>query len=158
MEELKITSKAFEHGGWIPQRYSGYGENISPPIMIKGIVKSAVSMVITLDDLDHPLFSNFNHWIAWNLKPTNIIPEGLPKGAVIEYPIYLEQGVAYGKHCYRGPKPPFNWKHDYLFTIYILDIQLTASTKSNKKAILNEIKGHILQKGVLKGTFQKSPS
>lgn len=158
MKELKITSEAFEDGGWIPLRYSGYGENISPEIIIEGILKSAVSMVITLDDLNHPLFSNFNHWIAWNLAPVNIIPESLPKGAIIDYPIHLEQGMAYGKHCYRGPKPPFNWKHDYLFTIYILDTKLNASTKSNKTTILKEMEGHILQKGTLRGMFQKSYS
>ena len=28
-----------------------------------------------------------------------------------EAPIHIEQGIAYGKHCYRGPKPPFNWSH-----------------------------------------------
>lgn len=68
-------------------------------------------MVITLDDLGHPLEPGYNHWVAWNIKPADCIPGGIPKGSVIETPIHIEQGIAYGKHCYRGPKPPFNWSH-----------------------------------------------
>ena len=48
------------------------------------------------------------------------IPGGIAKGSVIEEPIHIEQGLAYGKHCYRGPKPPFNWNHEYVFTLYMM--------------------------------------
>ena len=67
----------------------------------------------------------------------------------------MEQGIAYGKHCYRGPKPPFNWNHEYLFTLYTLDCTLEANEKSKKEDILKLAEGHILQKAELRGRYQR---
>ena len=97
----------------------------------------------------------YNHWIAWNITPTECIPGGIAKGSVIENPIHIEQGIAYGKHCYRGPKPPFNWNHEYLFTLYTLDCTLEANEKSKKEDILKLAEGHILQKAELRGRYQR---
>lgn len=152
---LTVTSSAFQEGGWIPNRYSGYGADISPELIIDGIDSKTKSIVITLDDAGHPLIPFYNHWVAWNIPPVNKIPEHLPKGDIIESPIHIEQGMAYGKHCYRGPKPPFNWNHEYHFTVYTLDTILSLSTKSDKKAVLQAAENHILQQGRLVAKYQK---
>lgn len=133
---LKMTSPSFADGGWIPDRHAGYGEDQSPEFHIEGIDERAKTMVMTLDDLGHPLEPGYNHWIAWNIAPTERIPGGIAKGSIVESPIYIEQGIAYGKHCYRGPKPPFNWNHEYLFTLYTLDCTLEANERSRKEDIL----------------------
>lgn len=155
MCELIITSPAFKSGGWIPNCHSEYGEDISPELRIEGLSESALSLIITLDDMGHPIQPGYNHWVAWNLPPVTVIPEHLPKGALCEQPIHIEQGLAYGKHCYRGPKPPFNWNHEYKYTVYALDTKLSISTDSVKKAVLKAAKGHILQTGVLMGKYQR---
>ena len=100
---------------------------------IEGIDAKAETMVITLDDLGHPLEPGYNHWVAWNITPAECIPGGIARGSVIEKPIHIEQGIAYGKHCYRGPKPPFNWNHEYVFTLYTLDCKLEADERSKKR-------------------------
>ncbi|HEY8499805.1 MAG TPA: hypothetical protein VIL89_04235 [Clostridia bacterium] len=74
----------------------------------------------------------------------NRIPGNLPKGAIIEKPLHAVQGRTYGKHCYRGPKPPFNCKHDYRFTVYVLDTTISIDVNSYKKDLLNAMEGHIL--------------
>lgn len=51
-----------------------------------------------MDDLDHPVFKEFNHWVAWNIPCVDVIPGELPRGDVIDYPIHAEQGVGYGRH------------------------------------------------------------
>lgn len=155
LPKLTVSSPAFEPEGWMPDRNSGYGEDQSPELHIEGITENAASMVITLDDLGHPIAPGYNHWVAWNLPPTRIVPEGLPKGAVVEAPLHMEQGVAYGKHCYRGPKPPFNWNHRYRFTVYALDTMLSVDTDSDKAAVLAAMDGHILQTGYLYGKYQR---
>lgn len=153
--ELRVSSPAFREQDWIPDCYSGYGEDRSPELHIDGIDANAKSLIITLDDADHPLFTNFNHWVAWNIPPVNKIPGKLPKGEIIEEPIHLEQGKAYGKHGYRGPKPPFNWMHKYRFTVYALDTILSLSTNADKKKVLEAAEGHILQRGILVGMYQR---
>ena len=152
---LKMTSPSFADGGWISDRHAGYGEDQSPEFHIKGIDERAKTMVMMLDDLDHPLEPGYNHWIAWNITPTERIPGGIAKKSVVESPIHIEQGIAYGKHCYRGPKPPFNWNHEYMFTLYTLDCTLEAGEKSKKENILQLAEGHILQKAELRGRYQR---
>lgn len=155
MTELKITSPVFESEDWMPNRYSGFGEDFSPEIHIDGIDARTVSMVITLDDLGHPIRPGYNHWVAWNIPPVNVLPEHLPRGAVLEQPFHIEQGLAYGKHCYRGPKPPLNWNHRYCFTVYAFDAMLNIDTDSDKETVLKAMDGHILQTGVLYGKYQR---
>lgn len=155
MKNLTITSPSFENGGWIPNQFSGYGADLSPELRIEGIAEETKSMVIAFDDLSHPLFPGYNHWIAWNFTPAERIPQGLPKGASIDTPIHAEQGLAYGRHCYRGPKPPFNWNHQYRFTVYTLDTPLSISRNSHKPEVLKAMEGHMLQKGELLGRFQR---
>ena len=156
MAELIITSPAFEPEGWIPNRHSGFGEDVSPEIHIDGIDPGAVSLAITLDDLGHPIHPGYNHWVAWNIPPMNILPEHIPKGAVCKQPFHIEQGLAYGKHCYRGPKPPFHWNHRYVFSVYALDTTLDIGADSDKNAVLAALDGHILQTGVLYGKYQRA--
>ena len=152
---LILTTSDFKNGGWIPDKNSGYGEDRSPEFHIEGIDTKAKTMILTLDDLGHPVKPGYNHWIGWNIAPVEQIPGGIAKGSVIVEPIHIEQGVAYGKHCYRGPKPPFNWKHEYLFTLYTLDCALQAYATARKPDILRLADGHILQKAELRGYYQR---
>lgn len=59
---LDVTSRAFKNGGMIPKKYTGRGEDISPPIKLKVIDKKARTIAIIMDDLDNPLGS-YNHWL-----------------------------------------------------------------------------------------------
>lgn len=153
---LIITSTDFKAGDWIPVCCTGNGEDRSPELLVEGISDHAVSMTIILRDMGHPIFPGFPHWVAWNLPPSRCIPGGLKKGAVLEEPFHVEQGIAYGKHGYRGPKPPFHWNHDYKFIVYTLDVKLTLSPNSKAEDVLQAMNGHILQMGELMGKYQKN--
>ena len=93
---LKITTPCFFEGGWIPDHNAGYGEDQSPEFHIEGIDEKAETMIITLDDLGHPLEPGYNHWIAWNIAPAECIPGSIPKGSVVENPIHIEIGMGKG--------------------------------------------------------------
>ena len=155
MKELLISSAMFNSNDWIPNECSGYGEDKSPELKIEGIPEGTVSLAIILDDLDHPIFREFNHWVAWNIPCTGIIPGALHKGAVIEEPIHIEQGIGYGKHVYRGPKPPFNRKHRYRFQVYALDSMLQLDSNNKKKHLKCSMEGHVLAVGEIIGIYQK---
>ena len=155
MTELTVTSPLFESGGWIPDCCAGYGEDASPRLCVDGLPDGAAALAIVMDDLDHPIQPGFNHWIAWNLPPVRAIPGGLPRGAVIEAPLHAEQGIAYGKHAYRGPRPPFNWLHRYRFTVYALDGRLELPADSRREALLRAMEGHVLARGELTGKYRR---
>lgn len=146
-ENLKITSEAFTDGGSIPKKYTGRGEDVSPPIKIHSINSEARSIAIIMDDIDHPL-GVFNHWLIWNIPASFAeIPEAIPKKEVVLSLGNAVQGKsAYGgKHYYRGPKPPFG-THKYIFKVYILDTELDLKRNSGKKELQEAMEGNILQK------------
>jgi Raf kinase inhibitor-like YbhB/YbcL family protein len=153
METLIVTSKAFEDGGRIPVKHSARGENLSPAFELRGITPNAKSIAITLDDASHPFFPNYNHWVIWNLPVQTVIPEGISRGKSVDSLGGAIQGVAYGRHRYKGPKPPFHSAHTYVFTVYVLDSHLNLSASSRKRDFLAVIDGHVLQKATLSGTF-----
>lgn len=64
------------------------------------------------------------------------------------------QGKGYGKHRYRGPKPPFGWSHVYQFNVYALNKKLDLPATSRKRDLLNALNGAVLQQGVLLGHFR----
>lgn len=154
MEILKVKSKEFDEGAWIPVRYSARGENLSPDFEIEGIDPNAKSIAIIFDDASHPIFPNYNHWVIWNIPVQAVIPEGIPHGKYVDSLGGAMQGIAYGRNRYKGPKPPLKSIHKYVFTIFILDNKVNLAKNSKKRDLLNIIEGHILQRATLSGKFQ----
>lgn len=153
MESLRVKSKAFEEGSWIPVKYTARGTDISPDFEIMGIDPNAKSIAITLDDASHPIFPNYNHWIIWNIAIQSVIPEGISHGKYVDS-LGAIQGIAYGKNQYKGPKPPLKSIHTYVFTVYTLDCIIDLDASCRKREFLNKIDGHILQQATLSGKFQ----
>lgn len=151
-----VRSKSFENNGMIPKKHTGFAEDISPELLINDIPDKAISFAIIMDDLDVPFTKAFTHWIAWNIPKTETVPESLPGGEIIDKPISAVQGIAWGKHIYRGPKQPFFIKkeHRYVFKVYALDCMLDIAISSNKHDLLNAMNGHIVEEAELIGKYK----
>ena len=151
---MQVRSTSFAAGQTIPARHTGFGEDLSPELIVDGIPEGTRSLAVILDDLD-AIFQKgeFTHWIAWNIPPTGTVPEGIPAGASISQPVEACQGKAWGEHVYRGPKPPrFTRKaHRYRFTVYALDTMLDISTDSDKAALVEAMDAHVLAQAELFG-------
>lgn len=145
------------HDGWIPKVHTGFGEDISPEIQIHGLLEEVRSLAVVVSDLDVPFRGIMAHWVMWNVDPVAVIPGRLPKGAIIETPIHACQGIAYGVHCYRGPKqPPFvNAVHRYSFEVYALDCMMNIPPDSRRNELLKAMAGHMLQYGSVEGKYRK---
>lgn len=140
--------------GVIPRRHTGRGEDLSPAFVIGGIPDGAVSFVMLLQDISHPLFRDFPHWVIWDLPVTEQLPEGIPHGGRVEVlDTAVCQGVAYGLHRYRGPKPPPGRRHSYRFTLFALDARLGLSPFTGAGGLLRAAEGHLLEKAVWEGCF-----
>jgi len=145
---MVITSTAFSNGQPIPAVYSCKGKDISPPLSWQPAA-GAQSYALILDDPDAPS-GIFTHWVLYNL-PGNLtsLPEGVPASA------YTQGKNSFGRVGYNGPCPPPGKPHRYNFTVMALDLPPTLPTGLNKAGLLNAINGHILNRGVLMGTFQR---
>ncbi len=153
MEKLIIKSTAFENGGMIPDKYTGYDEDVSPELIIVNLDSEVKSIAVIMDDLDVPMMKELNHWLLWNVPTTNIIPEKIPHGSVVKSLNGAKQGIGYGIHKYAGPKIPFFLKkpHRYVFMIYALDSMIELSSSAKKKDLIKAMDGHILQSGSIMG-------
>lgn len=151
---LDVSCPSFTYGQ-IPIKHTGFGEDISPEIVIGGLCDKAKTLAIVMDDLDVPFIGELNHWVIWNLPPDTVISENIPYGAICENGAV--QGIGYGKNRYRGPKqPPFVRKvHRYRFQVYALDCVLDLPESSRKKDLLMAMSGHILQSGEVVGTYRR---
>lgn len=152
---MKVSCSEFSDYGKMPKRYTGYGEDVSPALDLEEIPQKTLSLAIILDDLDVPLVKNYCHWVIWNIPVTNHIPEGIPEGSSIIQPFSAIQGKAWGKHVYRGPKPPVFSKdpHRYRFAVYAIDTMLVLSADAGRSALLKAMEGHILAQAELFGSF-----
>lgn len=155
-DSLKIDIPAFYEKKF-PIEYTGWGEDKSPEIHLHNIKKEAVSVAIIMEDLDVPMTKAFSHWVIWNLPPLKVIPKGIPYGAKLQIGEGATQGMAYGKHCYKGPKPPIFIKkpHRYVFHVYALNCRITLPKEAKKKELLGAIEdgGKIVQYGYFEGIF-----
>ena len=111
-------------GNKFPIENMGRGKDVSPEFVIKNLSPHAKTLIITLEDLSHPI-KNFTHWVIWNIPAFDKIPKDIPAGKSVSALQGAMQGIGYGFHRYAGPKPPKGKTHKYCFTIYALDCSLT---------------------------------
>jgi len=146
MKELTVNSPAFENNKLIPSKYTCDGDNVNPPLTIEGVPDGTKSLVLIVDDPDAPM-GTWDHWIVWNIPPTNKIEENTVPGA---------EGINdFRKHSYGGPCPP-SGTHRYFFKVYALDTKLNLNPNSRKKDVEKAMQGHILAKGEYIGLYRRS--
>lgn len=151
MDTLDFTCSAVNGKGGFLREYTGRGEDISPEFAINNLSTNAKTLLVTLEDMSHPI-KRFTHWVIWNIPAASVIHKGIPHGKhVLDGAV---QGIGYGLHRYAGPKPPSGKSHKYRFTVYALDCSLNLSAVSFKKRVLKAAQGHIIQRGEICGYFE----
>jgi Raf kinase inhibitor-like YbhB/YbcL family protein len=158
---IQISGSAFADGSAIPRKYTGDGEDVSPPLNWQGIPEAAAELVLICDDPDAPTAQPWVHWVLYHLPPmVTGLPEGLPTSTRIEMPVQAFQGRnSWGSGRttgYRGPAPPArHGVHHYHFKLYVVDRDLGLHPGVDKAAVEYAMKGHILDQGQLVGTYQR---
>jgi Raf kinase inhibitor-like YbhB/YbcL family protein len=155
---LQITSDAFSDGGPIPQKFTGDGDDLSPPLHISGVPKQAKELALIVDDPDAPRDEPFVHWVMYGIPADQSdLPEAIASGAKLRSPPGAMQGTnSFGKIGYGGPAPPKgHGEHHYHFHLYALDQPLKAQGGLDKKGLLAAMSGHVIDEGETVGTCQR---
>lgn len=149
MAELELKSPAFAHGEKIPRRFGYTEEDVNPPFEIRGVPEGTRSLALVMDDPDavEPAGKIWDHWVLWNIEPntSQIGEDEKPPGAV-------EGKNDYGDRGYGGPNPP-DGEHTYKFKLYALDTVLDLPPGAKKEELRKEMKGHVIDKTLLEGTY-----
>ena len=119
---ITVTSTAFEPNKPIPKKYTGDGEDASPPLAWTKVPEGTKELALICDDPDAPV-GTWTHWVLYKIPAdTTSLPEGLPREKTLNKPAGAVQGVN-SWHSdnlgYRGPAPPAGKLHHYHFKLYV---------------------------------------
>jgi Raf kinase inhibitor-like YbhB/YbcL family protein len=149
---LNLTSRAFEHEGVIPDKYSKRGGNISPPLAWTGVPDSTKSLALIMDDPDAPS-GIFVHWLLYRIPRTATeLSEDLPRTPK------LPNGALQGRNNfdelgYGGPQPPHG-THRYFFHLYALDNVPDLKPGAERSDLDRAFESHILEEAQIMGRYQ----
>ena len=155
---MELTSQAFAQNERMPRRYSGDGEDLSPPLTWSGVPENAVELALICDDPDAPMAEPFVHWVAYGIDPVlGGLPEGVPAGKEVNDPVSIQQGeTSFGKAGYGGPAPPRgHGVHHYHFKLYALSQPLNTGGGLSKQELLDAMEGKIIEQTTLTGTYER---
>ena len=143
---MNITSPAFKHGAKIPEKYSAYGDNVSPPLHLEGLTPGAKSWALIMDDPDAPR-GTFTHWLLFNIPGSiNEIFEGKAPSQA------LAGTNDHGTAEYFGPRPP-SGEHRYYFTAYALARKLDLPAGIRRADLETAMAHHILDSATMFGRY-----
>jgi len=154
---LTVSSALFRPGEAIPEKYSAYADNLSPPLRWTAVA-GAGSYLLLMEDPDAKAAPDkpMLHWIVWDIpSTTHALSEGLKNP-----PPELKQGRnGHGEGGYMGMRPPAgDPPHHYNFEVFALDRMLRVASGADRETVLAAASGHVIAKGDLVGTFEhKAP-
>jgi Raf kinase inhibitor-like YbhB/YbcL family protein len=148
---ISVTSPAFAVNGSIPKKYTGEGDDVSPPLSWSGVPQGAKELALICDDPDAPTANPWVHWVLYHIPPMqNGLAEGARNG-------FTPGQNDFHKTGYGGPMPPQgHGVHHYRFHLYALDIALLLGPGLTKEQLLEAMQGHILDEGELVGTYERA--
>jgi hypothetical protein len=143
---MKIKSSAFESGQVIPERFSQYDANRSPPLDFADAPPKAQSLALIMDDPDAPR-GTFTHWVVFNIDANSA---GFGENKI---PADVRFGKNdYDKPEYAGPKPP-DGEHRYFFRAYALDTRLNLPNGASRAEVERAMGGHVVAEAELMGRY-----
>jgi Raf kinase inhibitor-like YbhB/YbcL family protein len=151
-----LESSAFPSNGEIPRKHACEGDDVSPPLNWSGAPAGAKTFALIVDDPDAPdpkaPKTVWVHWVVYNLPAST---QALAEGASRALPAGARDGRNDWKRTgYGGPCPPIG-RHRYFHKLYTLDAELPDLHEPTKEQLEAAMKGHILGRVELVGTYQK---
>ena len=153
LSDMQLKCPAFENRGVIPKKFTGYGEDLSPPLDWTNVPDGTQSFALICHDPDAPLILpgtyGFVHWVLYNI-PASVtsLPENVGE--------YTTGMTDFGKPAYGGPKPPAgHGVHHYFWWLLALDKELNLEPGLTMWQLLERIEPHVIGMNRLVGVYEK---
>ena len=155
MTGLKLTSPVFEHNEFIPEKYTFYHENISPPLSWEGVPGGTQSLALIMFDPEAKT-PGFVHWVFYNIPPgVDQLEKDIEKNSLIKDT--GTQGLnGKGEVGYRGCGPGPGPAHPYHFHLYATNLPPTLPEDMDAAQLRKHLKNHILAETELVGMYQQT--
>lgn len=155
LSDLVLTSPAFQADALIPVRYTGEGEDVSPPLEWSQVPEGTRSFAVFCHDPDAPLISvrgtyGFVHWVLYDIPGT---ARGLPEDVTG----FSAGRNDFGKIGYGGPMPPpGHGVHQYYFWVLALRHEPQLESGLALWDLLRRIEPSLLGMNRLRGTYVRN--
>lgn len=152
-----LSSPAFVPGTTLPRRFTCDGEDVSPPLRLRG-TPDVESLAVVVDDPDAPTDTPFVHWLLWNVPSrTEEIPENVPRELTVAALDGAVQGTNdFGELGYRGPCPPRDdGPHTYQFTVQLVDTVLDLDPGTEPDTYRTTVEPHVRGEATITGTYER---
>ncbi len=148
---IRVTCPEFQPGERIPTKYTGEGDDVSPPLAWSDRPSGTAELALICDDPDAPVAQPWVHWVVYKIPGD---AEGFPEGSA---PGTLQGANDFGNTGYGGPMPPpGHGTHRYYFRVYALKEALDLNSPgASKEDVLSAMEGKILDQGELVGTYSR---
>ena len=93
--ELQAHCIGLENNDIFPLESTGRGKDISPAFELENLSPVAKTIAITLEDIKHPLFKNFTHWVIWNIPASKNIIGAIPHGKNVGTLLLQQQEIIF---------------------------------------------------------------
>lgn len=153
-KRLTLNSADFTNGQGIPPQFTCEGPGTSPELSWSNVPPATQSLALVVRDPDAPS-GEFAHWIVYDIAAnTGEISQGAAAKAAL--PAGAREGTnGSGSKGWTPPCPP-RGTHHYQFELYALDTQLPALKAPTGPALFAAMRGHVLDRAELVGTYEKS--
>lgn len=158
MTRMTLSSPVFRHLEPIPRKYTGDGEDRSPPLNWSAVPAGTQQLALIVNDPDAPTPQPWIHWLLYRIPSAlNALPEAIVPALHVAEPPGLVQGRnSWNRIGYGGPAPPRgHGLHHYHFKLYALDQLLNLEPGVTGEILLQAVAGHVLAEAELIGTYQR---
>ena len=155
-----LSSPGFTPDGSIPSKYTCDGTDHAPPLAWGGAPAGTKSFALVVDDPDAPdpaaPKTTWVHWVVYNIPAA--VDALLENASRRRMPAGAKEGLNDWKRPgYQGPCPPIG-RHRYFHKVYALDTTLPDLGPVTKSQLEAAMRGHVLERAELIGTYQRSAS
>jgi hypothetical protein len=147
---IEVHSIAFDDGGALPISSTADGVGAPPPLSWHGTPSATQGIVLICEDPDAPALEPFLHWLVYGMS-----------GVTEELDAQSQHDFRLGKNGrdqagFTPAAPPAgHGVHHYHFQVFALDTAIELGADSDRDAVLEAMKGHVLAWGELVGTYQR---
>jgi hypothetical protein len=153
ISKMQLMSTAFAPGQAIPGRFTGEGQDVSPPLSWRDVPDGTKGFALICHDPDAPLVSpgsyGFVHWVLYNI-PGSVreLAEGTNE--------HTPGSNDFGRQDYGGPMPPEgHGTHRYYFWLFALDTDRAFDAGLTLWQLLERIEPHVIGMNRLVGSYSR---
>jgi hypothetical protein len=153
LSEMQLKTPAFENRGRIPDKHTGVGEDVSPPLEWTNVPKGTRSFAVICHDPDAPLILpgtyGFVHWVLYNIPGSvTSLPEGTQD--------YTKGVNDMNKQGYNGPNPPGgHGVHHYFWWLLALNDELNLEAGLTQWQLLERVEPYLIGMNRIVGIYEK---